>query len=152
MIFTYCSGPYRPLPAIYGTYKYLPPQRYMRNLAEGAIVLLYHPCAYDGQVEELQNIVRGCLYRHLITPSLSLSVERPLAVLSWSHSLSMSVVDKKQVGQFIRKYAMKGPLSLPNLSRVVEKRPSYKAGLQTEAHLVTDLDDSEVCGYLEEFM
>lgn len=146
------SGPYRPLPAVYGTYKYLPPQRYMHNLAEGAIVLLYHPCAVHGQVEELKNIVRNCLYRHLISPSFSLSRERPLAVLSWSHSLSMSVLDKDQVAQFIRKYAKKGPLAIPNLSRVVEKRATYKAGLRIEAHLITDLDDSEVCGYFEEFM
>lgn len=98
------------------------------------------------------NIVRNCLYRHLIAPSLSLRSERPLAVLSWSHSLSMSVVDNKQVGQFISKYAKKGPLAMPNLSRVVEKRANYKAGLQTEARLITDLDDTEVCGYFEQFM
>lgn len=146
------SGPFRPLPAVYGSYKYLPPQRYLRNLAEGAIIMLYHPCAYQGQVEQLQRIVRGCLYRHIITPSQFLTPERPLALLSWRNSLSMSVVDRKQVGHFIRKYAKLGPLSLPNLSRVVEKRESYKAALLTEAHLVTDLDDSELCGYLEEHM
>ncbi|KAH8301890.1 hypothetical protein KR044_000373 [Drosophila immigrans] len=146
------NGAFRPLPAVYGSYKYLPPQRYLRNLAEGAIVMLYHPCAYHGQVEQLQHIVRGCLYRHLITPSQDLTSERPLALLSWSTSLSMSVVDRKQVAEFIRKYAKWGPLGLPNLSRVVEKRDTYKAALLTEAHLVTDLDDSELCGYLEEHM
>ncbi|XP_034110878.1 uncharacterized protein LOC117572280 [Drosophila albomicans] len=146
------NGAFRPLPAVYGTYKFLPPQRYMRNLAEGAIIMMYHPCAYHGQVEQLQHIVRGCLYRHLITPSQDLTPERPLALLSWSTSLSMSVVDSKQVGQFIRKYAKYGPLGMSNLSRVVEKRDSYKAALLTEAHLVTDLDDSELCGYLEEHM
>ncbi|XP_034483114.1 uncharacterized protein LOC117788446 [Drosophila innubila] len=146
------NGAFRPLPAVYGSYKYLPPQRYLRNLAEGAIIMLFHPCAYQGQVQQLQHIVQGCLYRHLITPSQSLSPERPLALLAWSNSLSMSVVDEKQVAQFIRKYAKQGPLSLPNLSRVVEKRESYKAGLLTEAHLVTDLDDSELCGYLQQHM
>ncbi|KAL7732646.1 hypothetical protein ACLKA6_013573 [Drosophila palustris] len=146
------NGAFRPLPAVYGSYKYLPPQRYMRNLAEGAIIMLYHPCAYRGQVEQLQHIVQGCLYRHIITPSQFLTPERPLALLSWRNSLSMSVVDEKQVGQFIRKYAKHGPLALPNLSRVVEKRKSYKAALLTEAHLVTDLDDSELCGYLQEHM
>ncbi|EDW69693.1 uncharacterized protein [Drosophila virilis] len=143
------SGAFRPLPAVYGTYKYIPPQRYMRNLAEGAIVMLYHPCAYHGQVAQLQNIVGGCLYRHLITPSQLLTPERPLALLAWRHSLTMSVVDKQLVGQFIRNYAKLGPLALPNLSRVVEKRETYKAALLTEARLVTDLDDSELCGYLD---
>ncbi|KAH8366205.1 hypothetical protein KR093_010149 [Drosophila rubida] len=146
------NGAFRPLPAVYGSYKYLPPQRYLRNLAEGAIVMLYHPCAFHGQVEQLQHIVRGCLYRHIITPSQDLTPERPLALLSWRNSLSMSVVDSKQVAEFIRKYAKGGPLGLPNLSRVVEKRDAYKAALLTEAHLVTDLDDSELCGYLEEHM
>ncbi|EDW18387.1 uncharacterized protein LOC6582207 [Drosophila mojavensis] len=145
-------GSFRPLPAVYGTYKYLPPQRYIRNLAEGAIVLLYHPCAFQGQVAQLENIVRGCLYRHLVTPSQLLTPERPLAVLAWRHSLTMSVVDRELVGQFIRKYAKQGPLAIPILSRVVEKRESYKAALLTEARLVTDLDDSEVCGYLEQHM
>ncbi|EDV96475.1 GH15176 [Drosophila grimshawi] len=144
------NGAFRPLPAVYGSYKYLPPQRYMRNLAEGAIVMLYHPCAYQGQVEQLQHIVAGCLYRHLVTPSQLLTPERPLALLAWRHSLSMSVVDRQQVGQFIRMYAKLGPLAVENLARVVEQRETYKASLLTEARLVTDLDDSELCGYMEE--
>ncbi|ALC43629.1 CG12093 [Drosophila busckii] len=146
------NGPFRPVPAVYGSYKYLPPQRYVRNLAEGAIVMLYHPCVYHGQLKELQDIVNGCLYRHLITPSLSLSPKRPLVVLGWSRSLSMSVVDKKLVAGFIKQNAKIGPLAMQNLSRVVEKRETYKAGLLSEAHLVTDLDDTELCGYLEQHM
>ncbi|XP_068142149.1 uncharacterized protein [Drosophila tropicalis] len=146
------TGAFRPRPAVYGTYSYLPPQRYLRNLAEGAIVMLYHPCAFRGQVEELQKIVRNCLFRHLITPSIHLSEERPLAVLSWRHSLTMSVVDKKVVSQFIQKFAKLGPLAIDNLSRVVEVRDSYKESLVTEARLITNPDDSELCGYLDQSM
>ncbi|BFF99080.1 uncharacterized protein DMAD_07071 [Drosophila madeirensis] len=146
------NGPFRPLPAEYGAYSYLPPQRYMRNLAEGAIVMLYHPCAFQGQVDQLQQIVGGCLYRHLISPSQSLSPERPLALLAWSHILEMSVVDKHLVADFIKKHAKQGPLAVENLARLVDKRQSYKAGLQTEARLVTTGDDYELCGYLEEQM
>ncbi|XP_002027747.2 uncharacterized protein LOC6602722 [Drosophila persimilis] len=146
------NGQYRPMPAEYGTYSYLPPQRYMRNLAEGAIVMMYHPCAFQGQVDQLQQIVGGCLYRHLITPSQSLSPERPLALLAWSHILEMSVVDKHLVADFIKKYAKQGPLAVENLSRLVNKRESYKVGLQTEARLVTSEDDAELCGYLGEQM
>ncbi|XP_022215446.2 uncharacterized protein LOC111069616 [Drosophila obscura] len=146
------NGPFRPLPAEYGTYSYLPPQRYMRNLAEGAIVMLYHPCAFQGQVDQLQQIVGGCLYRHLVTPSQLLSPERPLALLAWSHILEMSVVDKHLVMDFIKKHAKHGPLAVENLSRLVDKRQSYKAGMQTEARLVTSADDYELCGYLEEQM
>ncbi|KAH8345927.1 hypothetical protein KR067_009505 [Drosophila pandora] len=146
------NGAYRPLPAEYGAYSYLPPQRYLRNLAEGAIVMLYHPCAFPGQVKQLQHIVAGCLYRHLISPSLSLTPERPLALLAWSWSLEMSVVDKHLVSDFIQKHAKKGPLAVEELSRVVDKREKYKEGLVTEARLVTTADDYELCGYLQEEM
>lgn len=43
-------GPHRPLWAKYGTYKYLPPARWMHNVEHGAIVGLYHPCADHDQV------------------------------------------------------------------------------------------------------
>nr|XP_044250467.1 uncharacterized protein LOC108067202 [Drosophila takahashii] len=146
------NGPYRPMPAEYGTYTYLPPQRYLRNLAEGAIVMLYHPCASAGQVKQLQDLVGGCLYRHLISPSQALSPERPLALLAWSRSLAMSVVDRRLAADFIQKHAKWGPLAPEEMSRVVDKRQTYKEGLLTEAHLVTTADDYEVCGYLQEEM
>ncbi|KAH8349645.1 hypothetical protein KR084_003247 [Drosophila pseudotakahashii] len=146
------NGPYRPMPAEYGSYTYLPPQRYLRNLAEGAIVMLYHPCASPGQVKQLQDLVGGCLYRHLISPSQALSPERPLALLAWSRSLEMSVVDRRLAADFIQKHAKRGPLAPEEMSRVVDKRQTYKEGLLTEAHLVTTADDYEVCGYLQEEM
>ncbi|KAH8234744.1 hypothetical protein KR032_002710, partial [Drosophila birchii] len=146
------NGAYRPLPAEYGVYSYLPPQRYLRNLAEGAIVMLYHPCAFPGQVEQLQHMVSGCLYRHLISPSQALSAERPLALLAWSRSLEMSVVDRQMVADFIQKHAKQGPLALEELSRVVDKREAYKEGLTAEARLVTTADDNELCGYMKEGM
>ncbi|XP_017128067.1 uncharacterized protein LOC108146538 [Drosophila elegans] len=146
------NGAYRPLPAEYGSYSYLPPQRYVRNLAEGAIVMLYHPCAFPGQVKQLQDMVGGCLYRHLITPSQALTPERPLALLAWSRSLEMSVVDQRLAVEFIQKHAKQGPLAPEEMSRVVDKRETYKEGLLTEAHLVTTADDYELCGYLQEGM
>ncbi|XP_016964953.1 uncharacterized protein LOC108034538 [Drosophila biarmipes] len=146
------NGPYRPIPAEYGSYTYLPPQRYLRSLAEGAIVMLYHPCAFSGQVKQLQDILGGCLYRHLISPSQTLSPERPLALLAWSRSLEMSVVDRRLAADFIQKHAKRGPLAPEEMSRVVDKRQTYKEGLLTEAHLVTTADDYEVCGYLQEEM
>lgn len=140
------------MPAEYGTYSYLPPQRYVRNLAEGAIVMLYHPCAFPGQVKQLQDIVGGCLYRHLVSPSLALSPERPLALLAWSRSLEMSVVDRQLAADFIQKHAKQGPLAPEELSRLIVKRQTYKEGLLREAHLVNTADDYELCGYLQEDM
>ncbi|XP_013099282.2 uncharacterized protein LOC106081681 [Stomoxys calcitrans] len=140
-------GPYRPLAPKFGAYKYLPPQRWLRSLADGAIVFLYHPCAFSGQIKQLQNTLQGCLYRHIISPSLLLTAERPLALLAWGKCLQMSVVDDSRAVQFIKdnaKLGIKGKQQKLNLSAHL-----YDAGLLTESHLVTDEQDSEVCGYKE---
>lgn len=73
-------GDHRRLWAQWGEYKYVPAQRWMHNLEHGGIVLLYHPCALQSEVQRLRKIVTSCLYRHIITPSQSLTADRPLAV------------------------------------------------------------------------
>ncbi|XP_075159491.1 uncharacterized protein LOC142232727 [Haematobia irritans] len=140
-------GPYRPLPPKFGTYKYLPPQRWLHSLSDGAIVFLYHPCAFSGQIKQLQNTLQGCLYRHIITPSLLLSPQRPLALLAWGKCLQMSVVDESRVVKFIKDNAK---LGLGGKQKKLELSQNlYEAGLLTESHLVTDEQDSEICGYKE---
>ncbi|XP_061394679.1 uncharacterized protein LOC133330232 [Musca vetustissima] len=138
-------GPYRPLAPKFGNYKYLPPQRWLRSLSDGGIVMLYHPCAFSGQIKQLQNILQGCLYRHIITPSQLLTPQRPLALLAWGKCLQMSVVDDNTVVNFIKenaKLGLRGQQTKLNLSSQL-----YDAGLLTESHLVTDEQDSEICGY-----
>ena len=109
--------------------------------------MLYHPCAFAGQIEALQTIVKSCLYRHIITASQALSPQLPMAVLTWGKALQMSVVDKHLVTEFIKDNAKKGPLSTDK--RIVNEKKSYNAGLLTEAHLVTDENDTEICGYAD---
>lgn len=139
------SGAYRLLAPKYGVYKYLPPQRWLHSLADGAIVLLYHPCAFTGQVKALETTLKGCLYRHIVTPSQQLSPERPLALLAWGKILQMSVVDDLIVVNFIKENAKTNHVSA-NLNELVTPQ-RYEAGLLSEAHLVTDEQDSEICGY-----
>lgn len=70
------SGTHRPLWAKYGSYKFLPKQRWIHNLEHGAVVMLYHPCANRLEVNILRNLVEKCLYRHVITPYNLLTPER----------------------------------------------------------------------------
>jgi Protein of unknown function (DUF3105) len=102
-------GTHRPLWAKYGEYSFLPPQRWVHNLEHGTVVMLYHPCAIKQQVEKLKKLVKGCLYRHIITPSQLLMASRPLALVTWGKSLEMSVVDPELVVKFIRETALRAP-------------------------------------------
>lgn len=125
----------------------MPPQRWLRSLSDGAIVLLYHPCAFPGQIKQLQNTVQGCLYRHIITPSQLLSPQRPLALLAWGKCLQMSVVDDSIVVKFIKDNAKLGLRGKQDKLKISSRL--YEAGLINEAHLVTDEQDQEICGYKE---
>jgi hypothetical protein len=62
------SGDYRPLRPKYGTYEYLPPQRWLSALQYGAVVFLYHPCTPLDQVSQLKQLARSCLWRHFVSP------------------------------------------------------------------------------------
>lgn len=70
------SGTHRPLWPKYGEYGFVPKQRWLHSLEHGAIVMLYHPCANKNEVQLLRKIVKGCLYRHIITPYNLLPQER----------------------------------------------------------------------------
>ncbi|XP_054921632.1 uncharacterized protein [Dermacentor andersoni] len=75
----------------------------------GAIVMLYHPCTHPYYVDTLRNIVTGCLRKHVITPYVHLSPERPLALVAWGCRYEMSTVDQEEVVAFIKEKALKGP-------------------------------------------
>uniref|UniRef100_A0A0A9X990 Tumor protein p53-inducible protein 13 n=1 Tax=Lygus hesperus TaxID=30085 RepID=A0A0A9X990_LYGHE len=101
-------GNHRPNWAKWGEYEYLPPQRWIHNLEHGGIVMLYNPCAHHFLVNQLREIVRNCLYKHVITP-YRLSSERPLALIAWGWSLTMSEVDVEEAKKFIEDHANRGP-------------------------------------------
>ncbi|KRT84561.1 hypothetical protein AMK59_2137, partial [Oryctes borbonicus] len=75
-------GSHRPLWAKYGEYKFLPKQRWIHNLEHGAVVMLYHPCANNVEVDFLRQLIVRCLYRHIITPYNVLTPERPFALVT----------------------------------------------------------------------
>ncbi|KAH8040062.1 hypothetical protein HPB51_009318 [Rhipicephalus microplus] len=75
----------------------------------GAIVMLYHPCTHPYYVDALRSIVTGCLRKHIITPYVHLSPDRPLALVAWGCRYEMSTVDQEEVVAFIKEKAMKGP-------------------------------------------
>ncbi|PVD31266.1 hypothetical protein C0Q70_06678 [Pomacea canaliculata] len=102
------SGAHRPLWPRYGEYDYVPPQRWLHSLEHGGIVFLYHPCADAKQVEQLREIAKGCLYKHIITPNKNLSLDTPYAALAWGCKLLMSSVVPSRVVTFIKEHALKG--------------------------------------------
>ncbi|XP_020278335.1 uncharacterized protein LOC109852012 [Pseudomyrmex gracilis] len=131
-------GTHRPLWPVYGEYKYVPKQRWLHSLEHGAIVMLYHPCANPLEVERLRNLVKKCLWRHIITPYNYLDEDRPLALLSWGCKLTMSSVDPRIVTRFIRKKALRGPEQNANDGQFTD-------GLLTQSRIVTNSMDSVLC-------
>lgn len=131
-------GSYRPHWAKYGEYKYLPVQRWMHNLKNGAIVMLYHPCANKLQVDRLKELVKNCLLRYIITPSTRLSKDRPLALVAWSKSLEFSVTDNEIIKDFIKTSALQGPENN-------ETDGEYNELLNEASQIVSDEMDSKLC-------
>lgn len=95
-------GDHRPLWPVFGEYEFVPPQRWLHNIEHGAVVMLYHPCAHPAMINLLRGLVTSCIRKHIITPYLHLSGERPLALVTWGCSLEMNQVDKDNVVSFIK--------------------------------------------------
>lgn len=131
-------GTHRPLWPKYGEYLYVPVQRWIHNLEHGAIVVLYHPCSNSNQVEKLRSLVKGCLYRYVITSSERLSSERPFALVAWGTSIEFSVVDSTVVVEFIKKNALNGP-------EKVSRDGQYDELLAQKAEIVSTIDDDVLC-------
>lgn len=131
-------GTHRPLWPRYGEYKYVPPQRWLHNAEHGAIIALYHPCANKDQVEQLKRIVKSCLYRHVITPSVLPSKDRPYALVAWGALLEFSVLQREVLEDFIREHALKGP-------EQTARDGQYDHLLLAPAEVVSTVDDGELC-------
>ncbi|XP_058066614.1 uncharacterized protein LOC131216206 [Anopheles bellator] len=131
-------GTHRPLWPRYGEYRYVPPQRWLHSSEHGAVVALYHPCANKQQVDEMKQIVKSCLYRHIITPSLLPSRDRPFVLVTWHATLEFSILVRNIVESFIEKYALKGP-------EQTYRDGQYDHLLLNPAQVVSTLDDSVLC-------
>ncbi|XP_064461085.1 uncharacterized protein LOC135371044 [Ornithodoros turicata] len=132
---------HRPLWAVYGEYKYCPPQRWLHNVEHGALVMLYHPCTLPSLVDKLRDIVKSCLRKYIITPYRQLTRERPLALVAWRCRYEMNTVNEKEVKKFIKARAMKAPESH------YPRDGYYKFELieQSSAPPGSDIRDSVVC-------
>jgi len=120
-------GDHRPLWPMFGEYIFVPRERWLHNIEHGAIVMLYHPCAHPAEVNKLKKLVKGCVGKHIITPSTLLSPERPLALVAWSCRLVMASVNEDMVTEFILQKAHKGP------EGVYRKEGQYTFGLLQKA-------------------
>ncbi|CAB3401461.1 unnamed protein product [Caenorhabditis bovis] len=131
-------GDHRPNWARFGEYLYAPPQRWLHNLEHGSIVLLYHPCADDDEVEKLRAIVTACIYRHVITPYAQLSPDRPLALVGWGSRLEMNHVDDNEVIDYIKNYSRRAPEDIVRDGR-------YDKFLIKPARFVAGDNDDKIC-------
>lgn len=131
-------GTHRPLWPRYGEYKYVPPQRWLHNSEHGAAIALYHPCANQQQIEEFKKIVKGCLFRHVISASDLTSRDRPFAVVTWHARLEFSVLERSVVEDFIRENALKGP-------EQTSRDGQYDHLLVEPAQVVSTVDDEVLC-------
>uniref|UniRef100_A0A1L8DP15 Putative conserved secreted protein n=1 Tax=Nyssomyia neivai TaxID=330878 RepID=A0A1L8DP15_9DIPT len=131
-------GPHRPIWPRYGEYLYVPVQRWIHNLEHGGIVALYHPCAHEGLTKKLKTLVKGCLYRHIITASERLTPDRPFALVAWGKSMEMSVVEDNLVFDFIKDNALRGP-------EMTHRDGLYGEQLIEAAEIVSTKDDKILC-------
>lgn len=132
------SGTHRPNWPVYGEYDYVPVQRWIHTLEHGGIVALYHPCANKRQLNKLKDLVKSCLFRHVITAYEKLTPEHPIALVAWGKSLEMSYVDPEVVKVFIRMNALQGP-------EKTSRDGQYNHGLIENASVVSDINDSNLC-------
>uniref|UniRef100_T1J6D3 DUF3105 domain-containing protein n=1 Tax=Strigamia maritima TaxID=126957 RepID=T1J6D3_STRMM len=132
---------HRPLWPKYGEYLFVPPQRWSHNIEHGAVVMLTHPCAHPKSVEKLKKIVKSCMWKHIISTSNQVPVDRPLVLIAWGCRLRMSYIDEKLVKNFIQTYALHGP------EGKYTKEGQYTLGLTTPASIPfgSTRDDSNLC-------
>lgn len=89
------------------------------------------------QITKLKKLVKQCLYRHIISPSSTLSTERPFALVAWGKSLEMSFIDLKIAIAFIRMNALQGPEKIDTDGSYIE--------LLTDAAVAVSPNDSALC-------
>ena len=101
-------GHHRPLWPVYGSYRYLPPQRWLHSVEHGAVVLLHHPCVNSDLLHQLRSIVQRCIFKHVVTPSWRVQPSRPLVLVAHGCMFQMSRVSTELVVAFIRRRALAG--------------------------------------------
>ncbi|XP_023327604.1 uncharacterized protein LOC111700795 isoform X2 [Eurytemora carolleeae] len=83
-------GNHRPIWPKFGEYRFVPAQRWLHNIEHGAVVMLYHPCTHPILVQQLRDLLTGCIRKHIITPHNDLPEDKPLALVAWGCRLLIS--------------------------------------------------------------
>ncbi|KAM4795654.1 tumor protein p53-inducible protein 13 [Rhinophrynus dorsalis] len=133
------SGVHRVQWARYGEYIFCPPQRWVHNLEHGGVAFLYHPCVHPQLRDALSQVARRCLHKHIITPHLNLTRERPLALVTWCSTLEMPSVDVKEVRDWLR-------LNIYSVAKhEIETDGSYQHLLIRPSTVTSDEHNLDVC-------
>ncbi|ESN95090.1 hypothetical protein HELRODRAFT_155212 [Helobdella robusta] len=138
------GGPHRPKWPTYGTYTYLPPQRWVHSLEHGAVAFLYHPCSDKTLRDQVANRLKSCMRKFVITPYRLPHPNFPFALLTYSCKYEFNNYDEVAIVGFIRKHAMDpkkaSEYDLPNDG-------SYDLLLEEKSQIVpgSDFKDSNLC-------
>ncbi len=100
-------GAHRPQWAVWGSYEFLPPQRWIHNLEHGGVALLYHPCAPPEIIEELKTLAQGVPeandgggpFRWVLTPFADLP--STIAVVTWGKVHQAECVREEEILEFV---------------------------------------------------
>jgi hypothetical protein len=107
------SGSHRPMWGKWGTYDYMPPQRYLHNLEHGGIALLYNPCVDPSVIEALESFAcsraadDGGAFRYILTPYHDLPTN--IAVLAWEWSYFNNCFNASEISDFVDEHYRKAP-------------------------------------------
>ncbi|XP_076833473.1 tumor protein p53-inducible protein 13 isoform X2 [Brachyhypopomus gauderio] len=141
------SGVHRPIGAKSGEYLYCPPQRWLNNLKEGAIVLLYHPCVSAAARRTLAVVANSCLPYYILTAHPQLSQQRPFAVVSWGRTLEMSHITPSGLCEWLFTLSILNHTKRtqrPNYSLYLIKAASVDRALRATAKLTVQGPGPEV--------
>ncbi len=107
------SGPHRPVWGKWGTYTFLPPQRWVHNLEHGAVALLYHPCLPASEVAKLKAWAEtvqadaGGAFRWVLTPYPGL--QSAMALVAWGHVYQASCWNPSEANNFVKNFYRQAP-------------------------------------------
>ncbi len=111
------SGTHRPVWGKWGSYIFLPQQRWLHNIEHGAIAFLYNPCVPETTIAALKAIIKAQPaddtgpFRWVLTPYPGL--KSTLALVSWGHLYEAECVQTDEIKAFISAHYRKAPEDEP---------------------------------------
>lgn len=118
------SGNHRSQWARWGTYAYLPPQRWLHNLEHGGVAFLYHPCAPEALIAELDEMTRVMGpdetgdFRFVMTPYPDLP--SAIAVVAWENAYEANCVDSEAIADFVADNYRRAPEDIASDGRFTD--------------------------------